>query len=70
MISLPTNTDIFLFSQPTDMRKSFCGLAGIVRDGLAREPNERQQTLTTLGGIVLRQLGAALTEQEVQDERS
>jgi len=40
MISLPTNTDIFLFSQPTDMRKSFCGLAGIVRDTLAREPND------------------------------
>ena len=40
MIALPTNTDIFLFSQPTDMRKSFCGLAGIVRDSLQREPND------------------------------
>ena len=40
MIALPTNTDIFLFSQPTDMRKSFCGLAGIVRDSLGREPND------------------------------
>lgn len=40
MIALPTHTDIFLFSQPTDMRKSFCGLAGIVRDKLGREPND------------------------------
>lgn len=40
MIALPTNTDIFLFTQPTDMRKSFCGLAGIVRDTLAREPSD------------------------------
>lgn len=40
MIALPTNTDIFLFSQPTDMRKSFCGLAGLVRDALQREPND------------------------------
>lgn len=40
MIALPTNTDIFLFSQPTDMRKSFCGLAGLVRDSLGREPND------------------------------
>lgn len=24
VITLPTNPDIFLFSQPTDMRKSFC----------------------------------------------
>jgi transposase len=40
VIALPTHTDIFLFSQPTDMRKSFCGLAGIVRDCLKREPND------------------------------
>jgi transposase len=38
MIALPTNTDIFLYSHPTDMRKSFCGLAGIVRNELQREP--------------------------------
>ena len=38
MIALPTNTDIFLYSHPTDMRKSFCGLAGIVRNELGREP--------------------------------
>jgi transposase len=40
MISLPTNSDIFLFSKPTDMRKSFCGLSGIVRDELVREPSD------------------------------
>jgi len=40
MIALRTNTDIFLFNQPTDMRKSFCGLAGIIRDQLKREPND------------------------------
>lgn len=38
MIALPTNTGIFLYSHPTDMRKSFCGLAGIVRNELGREP--------------------------------
>ena len=38
MIALPTNTDIFLYSHPIDMRKSFCGLAGIVRNELGREP--------------------------------
>ena len=38
MIALPTHTDIFLYSHPTDMRKSFCGLAGIVRNELGREP--------------------------------
>jgi len=40
MRALPTNTDIFLYSHPTDMRKSFCGLAGIVRSELGREPND------------------------------
>lgn len=38
MIALPIHTDIFLYSHPTDMRKSFCGLAGIVRNELGREP--------------------------------
>jgi transposase len=40
MISLPTSASIFLYSQPTDMRKSFCGLSGIVRSELGREPND------------------------------
>ena len=39
MIALPT-TEILLYSQPTDMRKSFCGLSGIVRSELGREPND------------------------------
>ena len=30
MISLPTNTDIFLFSQPTEMRMSFYQLDSIL----------------------------------------
>jgi hypothetical protein len=30
MISVATNARIFVFSQPTDMRKSFNGLSGIV----------------------------------------
>lgn len=40
MLTLPTTTRIFLYSQPTDMRKSFCGLSGIVRSELGREPND------------------------------
>jgi transposase len=40
MIALPTNTEIFLYSHPTDMRKSFCGLAGIIRNELGKEPRE------------------------------
>lgn len=40
MNALPTHAEIFLYSRPTDMRKSFCGLAGIVRDQLGREPDD------------------------------
>ena len=40
MMTLPTTTHIFLYSRPTDMRKSFCGLSGIVRSELGREPND------------------------------
>ena len=40
MITLPHTTDIFLYSHPTDMRKSFCGLSGVVRSELGREPND------------------------------
>lgn len=42
MIPLPTHTEIFLYAHPADMRKSFCGLAGIVREQLGREPQCRQ----------------------------
>ena len=40
MISLPTNAAIFLYSKPTDMRKGFSGLAGIVRNELGKAPND------------------------------
>lgn len=40
MIPLPTHANIFLYAHPADMRKSFCGLAGIVRAELGREPND------------------------------
>lgn len=40
MIALPTATRIYLYSRPADMRKSFCGLSGIVRSELGREPND------------------------------
>jgi transposase len=40
MIALPTNNEIFLYSQPTDMRKGFSGLAGIIRSELQRKPND------------------------------
>ena len=40
MIALPTTSGIYLYSQPTDMRKGFSGLAGIVRDELGKAPND------------------------------
>lgn len=40
MMNLPTNCQIYLYSQPTDMRKSFSGLAGIVRNELGKAPND------------------------------
>ena len=40
MIALPTNSGIFLYSQPADMRKGFSGLAGIVRNELGKAPND------------------------------
>lgn len=40
MISLPTSGGIFLYAKPTDMRKSFSGLAGIVRNELQRTPSD------------------------------
>ena len=47
MMSLPTTANIFLYSHPTDMRKSFCGLSGIVRSELGREPNDGSLFLFT-----------------------
>ncbi|QDV40658.1 IS66 Orf2 like protein [Stieleria neptunia] len=40
MIALPTTGGIFLYAKPTDMRKSFSGLAGIVRNELGKTPND------------------------------
>ena len=49
MITLPSTADIFLYSHPTDMRKSFCGLSGIVRSELGREPNDGSLFLLSVG---------------------
>jgi len=40
MISLAAREPIFLCTTPTDMRKSFCGLSGIVRSQFEREPTD------------------------------
>jgi len=40
MIAVPSDANLFLYRQPTDMRKSFDGLAGIVRNELGREPTD------------------------------
>ncbi|MFQ5410705.1 MAG: IS66 family insertion sequence element accessory protein TnpB, partial [Phycisphaerae bacterium] len=31
MLSIPSRVSIFLYTEPTDMRKSFDGLSGLVR---------------------------------------
>lgn len=66
MINLPANVEILLYRKPTDMRKSFDGLSGIVRDELGRQPtdgtlflfiNRRQDRIKALywdeGGLAL-----------------
>ena len=40
MIALPTHQPIYLCTTPTDMRKSFCGLSGIIRQAFSREPTD------------------------------
>jgi transposase len=40
MFSFPSSAEILLYREPTDMRKSFDGLAGIVRERLGREPTD------------------------------
>jgi len=38
MLSIPPTIPIFLYSPPTDMRKGFDGLSGIVRSELGADP--------------------------------
>ena len=38
MLSLPASVSIFVHTRPTDLRKSFDGLCGIVRNDFGREP--------------------------------
>jgi transposase len=40
MLSLSSSAEILLYREPTDLRKSFDGLAGIVREQLGREPTD------------------------------
>ena len=38
MLSIPPTVPIFLYTEPTDLRKGFDGLSGIVRRELAADP--------------------------------
>lgn len=38
MLTLPPSTRVFVATQPTDMRRSFDGLMGMVRDFLGGDP--------------------------------
>ena len=38
MLSIPSTVSMFLYTEPTDMRKSFDGLSGIVRGEFAADP--------------------------------
>jgi transposase len=38
MLSVPSTVSIFLYSEPTDMRKGFDGLSGIVRSEFGTDP--------------------------------
>ena len=38
MLSIPPTVSIFLYTEPTDLRKGFDGLSGIVRSELAADP--------------------------------
>lgn len=40
MIGIPSGAAIYLCTVPTDMRKSFDGLSGLVRSEFRREPND------------------------------
>ena len=38
MLSLPPSVRLFVAREPTDMRKAFDGLAGVVRDAMGQDP--------------------------------
>jgi transposase len=38
MVLIPSSIRIFLAREPADMRRSFTGLCGLVRDGLGADP--------------------------------
>jgi len=38
MLSIPSTVPIFLYTEPTDMRKGFDGLSGIVRSAFKADP--------------------------------
>lgn len=38
MIAVSQSASIYLYTRPTDMRKSFCGLSGIVRSEFGQDP--------------------------------
>jgi transposase len=38
VLTVPPNVRVYLATQPTDMRKSFRGLSGLVRDRLCADP--------------------------------
>jgi hypothetical protein len=40
VIGLPPRTNILFFTAPTDMRKSHCGLSGLVRNELGGDPTD------------------------------
>ena len=40
MLSIPSTVPIFLYTEPTDMRKSFDGLSGIVRSEFGADPTD------------------------------
>jgi transposase len=40
MIGIPAGTKILFYTAPTDMRKSHCGLSGLVRNELGGDPTD------------------------------
>ena len=38
MLSLPASVSIFVHTRPTDLRKSFDGLCGVIRSDFGRDP--------------------------------